>query len=463
VDVLLRYLKSPEPTVRATGAKISADAAAADVTPTAVKEQLRQLIGDADESVRRNVAGALALVNDVEAVPALLTQLAQETDSGVRGAIAMALRPTQDVRAVPLLLPLLEDPASSTASAAAQALGERALGDKLRQGNPAQADEVAERARLALTARTAPTNNTDLRNDLVQVIGAMRSKPQAAALTRLLAGPSETSRVRRALLQAVSDLRDPQLADSVVEFAGNDDPTVRLAAVRALGQLTNSFEFERVLFQRLDPGVEPEQDVRDAAWRVVTDLLPKATNDQLENVSSRLRGQPARRLAVLTELRKRYRAQPEEYARRGQQIGQIHLDLGQPEEALVPLKEALDFAVDTQRPDMVETISEGMTESFLRARQYQTGIAFIEKQIKVNRAMEGTLPTKIKDEVERLVSVQDYAGARQLIDLALKMNPRLKDNLRDILQQLDQEVLRRTREQNQLPGGDTSTLNATAR
>jgi HEAT repeat protein len=462
VDVLLRFLKSSEPTVRAAGAKISADAAAADVTPVAIKEQLRQLIGDADSNVRRNVASALALVNDADAVPLLLTQLAQEPDSGVRSAIAMALRPTQDVRAVPLLLPLLEDPASGTAQAAAQALAEPALGDKLRQNSPALADEVADRARLALTARTTAVNNTDLRNDLVQVIGAMRSKPQAAALTRLLAGPSETPRVRRSLLQAVSDLRDPQLADAVVEWAGNDDSTVRMAAVRALGQLTNSFEFERILFQRLDPAVESEQDVRDTAWRVVTDLLPKATNDQLENVGSRLRDQPARRLIVLTELRKRYRAQPEEYARRGQQIGQIHLDLGQPEEALVPLKEALEFATETQRPDMVETISESMTEAFLRARQYQTAIDFVEKQIKVNRAMEGTLPTKIKNEAERLVNVQDYAGARQLIGLALGMNPRLKDNLRDILQQLDQEVVRRTREQNQLPGNDTSTQNALA-
>ncbi|MGC4033863.1 MAG: HEAT repeat domain-containing protein [Tepidisphaeraceae bacterium] len=85
-ELLVRHMRSPNASVRAAACRIATQAAANDVVAQMVKEQLRQLVGDASADVRRGAAHASEIINDPEGVVPLLVQLNQETDTGVRAA-----------------------------------------------------------------------------------------------------------------------------------------------------------------------------------------------------------------------------------------------------------------------------------------------------------------------------------------------------------------------------------------
>ncbi|HEY0008535.1 MAG TPA: HEAT repeat domain-containing protein, partial [Tepidisphaeraceae bacterium] len=241
-EVLLQLLRSSNGTVRANGCRLAAEAALlGEAQPQSIREQLRLLVGDPVPQVRRGAAGALAVINDSEALTPLLTQLNQEPDSTVRAAIAGALRPIGDVRAVPALLTLLNDPRIDTAQAAATALSEEQLGNRIRQTNPDLAEQAADTIWKTLQKRTSPVNNTDLRTDLVRGMTSLRSRAHAPQLTQLLGRGAEQPKVLRSLLTAVGALRNAELAGAVAAYTDYaDDSGVRLAAVRALGQVADT-------------------------------------------------------------------------------------------------------------------------------------------------------------------------------------------------------------------------------
>lgn len=453
VDLLVRYLRSPEPSVRVAGARIARQSAeTGDVTPQPIREQLRQLIGDASPAVRYNAAEALALINDADAVVPLLTQLNQETDTAVRAALANALRPTRDLRAVPVLLKLLDDPSIETAQAVADSLGE--LGERLRQADPALADRAADKMVQVLQARSTPQNNVDFRNALVQAVGPLQSRAAAGVLVRMLNAPAEDRRVRRSLLVAVGRYRDAQFTDSIAAWMGDEDPAIRLAAVRALGESAVNFgDVERPLRERTDPEKEKQAEIRDAAWRVLTVLFTKAPADQLGLWEMRLKDDPARLIVVLTELRNRARLANEsaKAAERDRQLGDANMQAERFAAAIVAYKAAFDFAQANNRPGSVELISEGLIQAYLKNRQYEQAVTFAQQTIGQNAAFAGNLGSKIRLEADHLVATYDFASATQLIDLALKMNPQLPPRYAEQLQNLQAQVKARFNKQNQMP------------
>lgn len=471
-DILLRNLRSPEPTVRAIGARIAADAAQTDVTAPAVREQLRTLIGDASPDVRRQAALALALINDADAVVPLLTQLNQETDSSVRAALASALAPIRDVRSVQPLLKLLSDPNIAAAQAAAVALSDAELGAKLVSGNPQQAEQAAAVIMDALRARTTPLSNPELRRDLVRAMAPLKSRAQAPQLIRLLASPGEAPPVLRALLAAVGELGDPQTADAIVNRMNHPDPGVRLAAVRALGKVTTSFEFQNALAERVNPQREENEEVRNATWQVLAELFKKAPADQLGVWEQRLDQQDdqVHRLLVLRVLRDRAKVagNESELSSRNQQIGEAARKAGAKtneanyfNESITAFREALAHAVANRLGPQEELISENLMESLLLGVRFEEAIEFAQAQIRKDQRFQPLLAPKIRNEVERLVRNKDYDKARRLIQLALQMNPKLQPMYADVLKAMDQRIEDLLREQNLNPGA-SPTLNARA-
>lgn len=461
-DLLLSYLRSPAPSFRAVATRIAADAAQTDVTAPAVREQLRQLIGDADPEVRRGAASAIALINDPEALTPLLTQLGQESDTTVRAAIANALRPLRDVRAVKPLLILLKDDSAETAQAAAQALSERELGRKLRETDPLLADAAAEELRNVLSGRTTPINSPDLRSDLITAIGAMQSRKMdnTKFLLQRLNDPQESVKVKRSLLQAIGELKDDRFAELIAQFIDEkEDPSVRLAAIRALeASGANAIPFEQRLSRFADPKGPDESrpEIQQAAWKTLSASFPKATEDQLNYISSRLRGkdQVDKRIKALEELKNKARGRDDQdyVARYNQSIGETY-QLGEKYNEAIPFyKDAFDYATESRKVPMQETVAEGMMECMLRGRQYPTAIEFLQKLARSDPKWQGLLGPKIKTDVERLVKENQYDSALQLIEAALAAkNPALAATVLDTLASLKQEIERRVKEHNAKP------------
>lgn len=468
-DVLLRNLRSPEATTRAIGARIAAEAAQTDVTAPAVREQLRTLVGDASPEVRRQAALALALINDADAVIPLLTQLNQETDSTVRAALASALAPIRDVRSVEPLLKLLSDPNIAAAQAAAVALSDAELGAKLVASDPQLADRAATLILDTLRARTTPLSNRELRRDLVRAMAPLKSRVQAPQLIRLLASPGESPEVLRALLGAVGELGDPQTADAIVNRMNHPDPGVRLAAVRALGKVSTSFEFQNALDERTNPQKEENEEVRNAAWLVLGEQFKNAPLEQLGVWEQRLdeRNDPVHRLMVLRVLRDRAKAagNETELSTRNQQIGEAARKAGMKasdgnyfNESITHYREALSHAVANRQGAQEELISENLMESLLLGGRYEDAIEFLQQQIRKDQRFQPLLAPKLRDEADRLDRNKEYDKARRLIQLALQMNPKLQPMYHEVLQEMDRRIEARMREQNLTPGSAPALL-----
>ncbi|MGC4033864.1 MAG: HEAT repeat domain-containing protein [Tepidisphaeraceae bacterium] len=159
----------------------------------------------------------------------------------------------------------------------------------------------------AVTTRTKPQSNIELRAALISAVGTMQSQAVVRDLLRLLSSPAEDKVVRRALLVAAGRYGSDQFTSAITDWTGDQDAQVRITAVRAIGQSATSFgSVQAVLATRIDPKTETQPDVRDAAWQVLSKLLPTASTEQLGFwETTRLKNEPAKRMAVLREQRDR--------------------------------------------------------------------------------------------------------------------------------------------------------------
>ncbi|MDB5328404.1 MAG: hypothetical protein JWM57_3973 [Phycisphaerales bacterium] len=453
-EVLLRYLRSSEASARAVGCRIALDGAQSDVTPDPVKQQLRQLIGDAAPDVRRNAALAIALINDADSVVPLLVQLNQETDTTVRAAIVSALKPTRDPRAVPTLMKLLDDPSADTVQQVADALGELAV--RIRETDPALAESAAEKLAAVMAARTKPQDNIDLRTSLVKALAPLKSSNRRvqATLKTMLDSASEDRKVRREVLGAVGQYKNPEFADSIAAWTSDqNDLATRLIALRALGDSADNLgAFDKRLKDLIDPAKEPQQEVRDAAWKVLTILFAKAPLGQLGNFELTLKDRPDKLLVVLKEERSRFvtSGDAKSAAEKSQQIGDACRNAKLYADAIAAYTDALNYAAANGKT--TEIICEGLLDAFLKNRNYPEGIQFAQQQIAQNNGFEGTAGPVIRSEADRLVNeTKDFDAGVQLIDLALNMTPKLSPKYRDALQQLQSQVKNRGNQRNETP------------
>src|SRR5690606_8212879 len=98
------------------------------------------------------------------------------------------------------------------------------------------------------------------------------------------------------------------------------------------------------LYPRLAAGSEPNEDVRNAIWRVLQTLFPQMSDAQLRNAVGRFEREPQRQVFPQQSLRdlliKEGRDSDLAYAR--QKLGEIYMRLEQPEKAVAEFQAALD-------------------------------------------------------------------------------------------------------------------------
>ena len=455
-EALLRYLRSSEPAIRAVGARIVYnDKLNNRAIPAPIKQQLRQMIGDSAPEVRMEVARAIRVINDPEALQPLLAQLALEPDEQVRAEIAQALTPIGDIRAVEPLLQLLEDPSPKVAEAAARAL--RELGPPAREKSPQLASRIGAALRQVVETRTDPLDQS-LRESCVEAMVVLRD-PSLRDIFYNLLRPQEPPAIRRAALDGLGEYRDPKVVDRIVQVLLNDrEEAVRLAAVRALEKCA-TFEIAPTLYQQLDPGNESSSKVRDAVWNLLQLLFPEAPKDALPEWAQRFNDQPERRLIILKALaEKQVKDKDEEplaYTR--ENIGQVYMRLNQPAEAAAYFKLALDHWRSRQDKGMVtQGLIRQTLEALLRSRQYEAAVQFAAPLLKEDPTYQEIIGAQIRAEANNLLQDEEFAEVVNLVAEADKMSPPLDSRYTSVLHSLSDQAKQKLAERKKNPAGGST-------
>lgn len=443
-EMVLRFLKSPEPEIRSVGARlIYDDAINARPIPEAAKQRLREMIGDSSSDVRLDVADSLRAINDADALEPLLAQLAQESNPDVRARLAAAIAPIRDLRAVPELLKLLKDSSYRAAEAAANAL--RVMAPVIVEKDPAMSKEVAKALVETIDTTAGRSAATGLRESAVEALGPLRDPAMINVFTRLL-GPNESPRIRRAALRGLAELRDPNTADTIANSLDDrSDSSVRMQAVIALGA-TATFAHAEKLWRLMDPAVESDPAVREQAWRVLQNLFASTPKEQLAQWADRFRDQPARRLSVQLALRDVLEKEKDEVqlAVVRQNIGETYMKLNQPAEATPYFKAALDYYRASRARDMVvEGLVGQYLDSLLGSRKYAEACKFAAESIAENPSDQQTMGSRIRTKVERLRDEGAADDALLLIGEALKMSPPLAARYVNDLESIREDLQKR--------------------
>jgi HEAT repeat protein len=412
------------------------------------------MISDSSPKVRMSVAGALAAVNDATALDPLLNQLVQESDPNVRSAIAKALGPIMDPRAADALLALLRDPSPQAVVSAANAL--KQLGPKLRD-DPALARRTANELRIAFESRQPTPANEEVRQALIGAMAPLRQEDLLDMFKSLLAvQKGESPEIRRAALGAIGDIGNPQVGGIIVSALDDKDKTVRLAAVKALGNSRTAADYADILVGRLEPNVEDDPSVRDQVWSVLQSVFPSLSNEKLNHFVRSFDKDPDRRLQVLRTLADNYVREKNEgdLAARRQDIAEAYKELNRPGEAVPYLKQALAYyhSLPSPPPIVLTRLRQDLIAALLLSQQYSEAIAFAGQSIAEAADTQGDMGRAIAQEANRLNNSGDLENAMKLIRAAYDCKPPLAQQYQLQLKEVENDVQKKMAQRGGNPG-----------
>jgi HEAT repeat protein len=443
----LATLNNPVPEFRTAGARLVTVDLQNGQPGIAVKERLRDLIGDSSPDVRREAAAAIAAVNDSEAAPALLAQLRRERLEPVRAALMKALAPTKQVAAVPVLLDMLNEPAFQVSTAAAETL--RELGPEIAKNR--DLTQTVARALAAVIDRTVGVRGADKLRELatdamvpLKDVGLMQTQ---FGLLEDRAGNSPATRgnaVRALAALNVPDNRKPDIAIRIAPLLQDPDKGVRLEAARALGTVGGQVQAQ-ALYAASGPG-ERDDAVREAAWKSLSGLFEQFDVQALTTWAyQNFQTAPERKLVAFLALNKKlvplgapYAA---ERAAAQQEIGTLYLNppIEKPDEALPYLQGAITYYDAAPGSALVsERLQESILNAYLHAKKYKEGVQFATGRIKRNAQNADTMGRVILGEVTRLERVKQYDDALAL--LAEAMNSGIGGTYRERFVELDRDI-----------------------
>ncbi|HEY1685875.1 MAG TPA: HEAT repeat domain-containing protein [Tepidisphaeraceae bacterium] len=441
-DMVMRFLKADEPVIRALGAKLVFDDNISNRTiPPAIRQQLRKMVGDSSAEVRLEVATTLRALNDADALDPLLAQLAQETDPAVKAALAGAIAPIRDLRALPELRKLLNDPSFAAAQAGAEAITE--LAPLILQKDPAAAGQIATELNQSLDQRGSAPGNGAWKEAVVEAMANLHQPSLDRTFYHLLTS-SQPPSVRRWAIHGLSELKDNNSLDLIINSLDDSDASVRLEAVNALSNV-GTFENGELLYRRMNQTEEPDQGVRDAAWQVLIKLLAGAPTQQLTSWADRFSDDPARRAEVLKILAdKQTQAHAEDdLAYTQQNIGECLMKTNQPAQASDYFRQALDYWSKKNEERFTAGLTQQLITALLRAHEYTDAVQFGSTLIQNDRSQQMTVGPAIRAEAERLRDSGDLQSVLVLIDEAKKMSPALDPRYAHDLDDIAADVRKR--------------------
>jgi tetratricopeptide (TPR) repeat protein len=458
---LLGFLNDPNPDVREIGAAIVPEAVGRGQPITEdIHARLIDLIGDPQPDVRLRTIQALTRLADANAGDALLTQLQVETDDELKIWLlrALAVPGVGSVKAVTVVEQLLADNSMRVANEAANTMAALAPLFKANIG----LDRQEFMALLnVLNNRTGPPGNpsnepgsTELRAALITAMGQTSSGSIQQAVTEFprFLDQNEPPQVRKAALHALAQLGEGSGAGDLIAHELDPqvepDRQVRQAAAASLGEL-GSFNYANRLDTSSQESSEPDASVREAAWQAFAALLsqPSTTTRDLQRWATQFqqRHELDREVLVRKELCKKLEQahDPRSLAAERQRTGDAYLQLNQPAEAVPYLRQALTYweANQAGRLTIVSLVHELML-ALLNSNQYHDAIQFGEDEIRRDPLNEQEIGPAIRNAVDQLISKGDATSLKSaagLIQEALAMQPPLDDRYRQPLLKAQRE------------------------
>jgi HEAT repeat protein len=464
--MLISLLNDPNPDVRKAGVDlVSSAVGAGQPIPKEIHARLIHLVGDAAPDVRDQSVRVLRSLGESNALDAILVQLQVEPTPQVKLDLLQALAQLDGAKSIPVVEQLLSDPSLEVAAEAARTL--RALAKSIR-ANPAESKQVFDQLQKLMEDRTGtpgmPNNgpgSSELRAAMVSAMAQLSGDAplEAFDLFQRLLDPNEQPPVRQAAVEGLpaAGERAGDYIARELDLTNEPDSSVRREAAISLGKL-GSFTYARQLDNASRKQYEPEEKVREAAWKGFQSLLPAASTRDLEQWADLFHrepvpnGQPAipkeeRELAVRMELAsKDQRAGDlQSLALEQQRIGELYTSLTPPQysNAARYLRLALNYweGVQAQQTVVAQLVRE-LEDSLLRSGQYRDAIQFGAKEI----ANQDVIYSSIRNVVEELMDQGKngdpaaYKSASDLISEALKKDSPLDSNQRFQLDEIRKNI-----------------------
>jgi HEAT repeat protein len=434
-EALLDLLASPDSAIRTAGVKLVAAEFSVRTIPDPVKERLVQMIPDGDANLRLEVVSILSRMNYSGAATELVKQSARETDPRVSAQIATALGRIEDPKVAEPLLKMVADPRPEIATPAAAALG-GTMGGILRRVNPDLADRASKQLRGIIDGQPPPPETKqadDLRAACMAALAALADPKSFDTFKKALQTNGESPAVRKQALLGLGNLKDTRANEIVGDELDDADPAIRLAAAKA-SATTATVTDENNLYQHLTREHDP--DVRRAEWDAYSALFGKLSIDTLRSRANDLMNSAdyAKRLDVLLAIQTKLQAlhNDDDLAFNRLDIADalMHSQPPEPRKAVDNLKLAVAYwegpgKTNPRSEDRMMSVVTSMILDEVAARQFAEAVAFGAEQLKARKESFPEVGLALKDSAEKLLDSGDKAGASELVQLVLKMDPPL--------------------------------------
>jgi tetratricopeptide (TPR) repeat protein len=426
--LIMRFLNSTQPDVRAIGAEIVGNAQLQGLPyPRDAGARITQLVGDSDPQVRLKSAQALQVLVVTPALNALLQQLTIETRTDVKIALLGAISQIDDPRSLSEVRKMLHDPSIDVAIAAAGTI--KQLGKSVFAKDPALARDTAEELWQATKDRANEPRANDFKAAAIEAMAPLKDDRQSTEFPKLL-NINEPESIRAAALHALRDLGNKDTSDAIASWLTSEPvPALRADAIDALST-TGTFETDaQALYDHTKPANEPDPAVRDKAWKVWDFLLGDCTNNvTLNNWAHQmsLDNDFQHRIDALNVLNANLLKQDklQDLAYSEQNTGDAYTHLSRPDLAAPHFKNALDYWVGQNVQNAATaTLVDQLTKALLQSKQYDKAVQFGDEAIARNKSDGQTIGVDIRDMADQLNrNPATRADATKLIDLSLHMS-----------------------------------------
>jgi len=298
---LAEWLGDPLPEVRQSALKIIQARIADEGTgpDSIVLTALLLLLDSESPDMRREVVVIVQNLRDPSVVQAVLTRLDKEPDSSTRLAIFRALGKLKSPAAIPALIREIESNESPQASVreAADALAEIA---ELIENDGHKQDAVAA---LQMRYQNTAASSPELRAALLSAMAGVGDPSFAPEFLRAI--DSTDGIMLRPAIRGLAAIGDRSKVLRIRALTADADALVRLAAVEAIAELGNEDADIESVLTRINPAIETNELVREAAWRAFrTVILKRPTAEQI-GAAERLRETPDLEVRFLAEMSNR--------------------------------------------------------------------------------------------------------------------------------------------------------------
>ena len=247
-------------------------------------------------AVRRETLQILQNLNDPAVVEGVLARLIEEKDAGTRQALFQALGKLGSVAAIPALTREIGSIGGTTdfVIEAALALGQIAVKSEAKEALGDVTSILLDRY------RAVPADQAALRAALLTAMAGIGDPSFTAEFSAAV--DSDNAAVLPAALRGLRAVGDSSKLPRYRTLTSHSDPRVRLAAMETVGQLGHEEADLEVLSTRLNPAVELNDSVREAAWRSFRQLVGRRSISDRIRAAERLREMPDLSVKYLEDL-----------------------------------------------------------------------------------------------------------------------------------------------------------------